>query len=77
VAPAEAGDRVESQLGERRLRLLTILPERGRVTNAEIRRLSGYSRTQVLKLMRSFRREGLVRVQGWGRGAHYVPADPE
>ena len=47
------------------------------MTNAEIRRLSGYSRTQVLKLMRSLRREGLVRVQGRGRGAHYVPADPE
>ena len=60
-----------------RLRLLTILPERGRITNAEIRRLSGYSRTQVLKLMRSLRREGLVRVQGRGRGAHYVSADPE
>ena len=60
-----------------RLRLLTILPERGRITNAEIRRMSGYSRTQVLKLMRSLRKEGLVRVRGRGRGAHYVPADPE
>ena len=60
-----------------RLRLLAILPERGRLTNAEIRRLSGYSRTQVLKLMRSLRQEGLVRVRGRGRGAHYVLADPE
>lgn len=57
-----------------RLRVLAILPERGRLTNAEIRRLSGYSRTQVLKLMRSLREEGLVRIRGRGRGAHYVAA---
>lgn len=57
-----------------KLRLLAILPERGRVTNAEIRRLSGYSRYQVLKLMRSLREEGLVEVRGRGRAAHYVPA---
>ena len=57
-----------------RLRLLAVLAERGRMTNAEIRRLSGYSRTQVLKLMRSLRRERLVEVRGRGRGAHYVPA---
>ncbi len=60
-----------------RLRVLAILPERGRLTNAEIRRLSGYSRTQVLKLMRSLREEGLVRVRGRGRGAHYVSAAQE
>ena len=60
-----------------RLRLLALLPERGRLTNAEIRRLSGYSRYQVLKLMRSLREEGLVEVRGRGRGAHYVPAQPE
>ena len=57
-----------------RLRLLALLPARGRMTNAEIRRLSGYSRSQVLKLMRSLRSEGLVEVRGRGRGAHYVPA---
>lgn len=57
-----------------RLRLLAVLAERGRMTNAEIRRLSGYSRTQVLKLMRSLRTERLVEVRGRGRGAHYVPA---
>lgn len=57
-----------------RLRVLAVLPQRGRLTNAEIRRLSGYSRSQVLKLMRSLRDEGLVEVRGRGRGAHYVPA---
>ena len=59
-----------------RMRLLAILPERGRLTNAEIRRMSGYSRSQVVRLMRSLREEGLVEVKGRGRGAHYVPASP-
>ena len=56
-----------------RLRLLAILSDRGRLTNAEIRRISGYTRTQVLRLMRMMRSEKLVRVRGRGRGAHYVP----
>lgn len=56
-----------------RLRLLAILSDRGRLTNAEIRRISGYTRTQVLRLMRAMRTERLVRVRGRGRGAHYVP----
>ena len=56
-----------------RLRLLRVLPERGRLSNAEIRRITGYSRTQVLRLMRSLRAEGLVGLRGRGRGAHYVP----
>ncbi|MDE2763919.1 MAG: hypothetical protein OXQ94_16935 [Gemmatimonadota bacterium] len=64
-----AGDNQDIWLDEEsvRLRLLTILPERGRLTNAEIRRLSGYSRTQVLRLMRSLRREG-GSLRGGGSG---------
>ncbi len=57
-----------------RLQLVALLAERGRLTNTEIRRLSGYSRSQVLKLMRSMRDDGLVEVRGRGRAAHYVPA---
>ena len=57
-----------------RLRLIALLSERDRLTNKEIRRISGYSRTQVLKLMRSMRDDGLVEVRGRGRAAHYVPA---
>ena len=56
-----------------RLRVLSLLSDRGQLTNAEVRRVSGYSRTQVLRLMRSLRNEGLVRVIGRGRAAHYVP----
>ena len=59
-----------------RLRLLALLSERGRLTNNEIRGISGYSRTRVLRLMRSLRDEGLVEVRGRGRGAHYVPGRP-
>ena len=57
-----------------RLRVIALLSERGRLTNAEIRRFSGYSRTQVLQLMRSMRDDGLVEVRARGRAAHYVPA---
>ena len=57
-----------------RLQLSALLSERGRLTNAEIRRISGYSRAQVVRLMRSLREEGLVEVRGRNRGAHYVPA---
>lgn len=77
VDSASAGKDVWLDEESVKLRLLAILPERGRLTNTEIRRLSGYSRYQVLKLMRSLRKEGLVRVRGRGRGAHYVPAEPQ
>ena len=57
-----------------RLRVLALISERGQITNAEVRRISGYTRTQVIRLMRSLRREGRVRVTGRGRAAHYVPS---
>ena len=56
-----------------RLRVLAILFERGRLTNTEIRRITGYTRTQVLRLMGALREEGHAEVRGRGRGAHYVP----
>ena len=59
-----------------RLRLIALLSERGRLTNNEIRSISGYSRARVLRLMRSLRDEGLVEVRGRGRGAHYVTGQP-
>ena len=59
-----------------RLRVLHVLSDRGRITNSEVRGISGYSRTQVLKLMRSLRSDGLIDVRGRGKGAHYVPIDP-
>lgn len=56
-----------------RLRIQAILSERGRLTNAEVRTLSGYSRIQALRLMRRLQAEELVSFVGLGRSAHYVP----
>ena len=74
--PGVADDEVWLDEESARLRVLEILPRRGRLSNAEIRRISGYSRKQVGKLMRSLRSEGLAELRGRGRGAHYVPASP-
>lgn len=56
-----------------RLRVQAVLGERGRLTNAEVRRISGYSRTESLRMMRSLAKAGLASLQGRGRGAYYAP----
>lgn len=55
-----------------RLRLLTVLRKRGRLTNSDVRRLGGLSRDEALRLVQRLRAEGLVTLVGRGRGAHYV-----
>lgn len=55
------------------LRVQAVLGERGRLTNADVRRLSGCSRMEVVRLMNVLREGGLVELAGRGRGAHYVP----
>jgi ATP-dependent DNA helicase RecG len=55
-----------------RLRVQAVLEERGRLTNAEVRRISGYSRTQAVRVMRDLVEQGLVTLVGRGRAAHYV-----
>ena len=69
-AAAPAGARRE----ERRL-ILEALREQGRLANADIRALTGLSRSQVLQVMGELRREGKAEVRGRRRGAHYVPVD--
>ena len=54
-----------------RLRIHAVLAVRGKLTNAEVRRISGYSRAQALRLMRSLQAEGIVEITGRGRAAHY------
>jgi ATP-dependent DNA helicase RecG len=54
-----------------RLSLEAILRERGRLTNAEIRRVSGLSRMEVIRLMKRLQADGAVELVGRGRGAHY------
>lgn len=56
-----------------RLRILTLLRERGRLTNSEIRRFSGFSRVQVYRLMKRLEENGEVRFAGRGRAAHILP----
>lgn len=60
-----------------RLRILALLKERGQLTNAEIRRFSGFNRNQVYRLIKSLEAEGKVRFVGKGRSAHIVPVGKE
>jgi ATP-dependent DNA helicase RecG len=56
-----------------KLRVQAVLAERGRLTNADVRRLSGYSRAATVRLMNVLRTEDLARLEGRGRGAAYTP----
>ena len=56
-----------------RLRIQTVLAERGRLTNTDIRRIAGYSRREVLSLVADLRKQGILELEGLGRGAHYRP----
>jgi hypothetical protein len=53
-------------------KIRAVLAEAGRLTNAEIRRLTGLSRTAAARMMGSLIREKKARLVGSGRGAHYV-----
>lgn len=55
-----------------RLKILELLKERGRLTNAEIRDFSGYTRQQVLALEKALEREGQIELHGHGRGAYII-----
>jgi ATP-dependent DNA helicase RecG len=57
-----------------RLRILELLKERDKLTNAEIRDFSGYSRQQVLAIEKALEREGLIELRGHGRGAYIALA---
>lgn len=58
-----------------RLRITSLLRERGRLTNAEIRRFSGFSRVQVYRITKRLATEGAVRFAGKGRGACILPGN--
>ncbi len=53
-----------------RLRIIALLKDRGSLTNAEIRRFSGFHRTQVYRLIKTLEAEGTIQLVGKGRGAH-------
>ena len=55
--------------------ILDTLSTQGRLTNRELRRLTGYSAVRVQRLMKTLRDEGLVELRGRARSSHYVRAD--
>ena len=44
-----------------------ILKERGKLSNTEVRRISGYNRIEVVRLMRKLLTDGRVKLVGRGR----------
>ena len=52
--------------------IVQAIRRRGSVTNAAVRAMTGYSRNETVRFMRAMRDEGLVEIEGRGRGAHYV-----
>jgi len=56
-----------------RLRVLALLHDKGRLTNAEVQRISGFNRVQVYKIFKELVKEGKARYAGKGRGSHIVP----
>lgn len=52
--------------------VLRLLANRGAVTNGDVRRLTGLSRRESLALLRNMTNEGLLRMAGYRRAAHYV-----
>ena len=72
-------DRVETpiidhDLGPELARKLVLqtISERGSITNAGVRAITGYERNETVVLLRSMREEGLIELRGSARGAHYV-----
>jgi DNA-binding IclR family transcriptional regulator len=72
--PIATDDDVRLDAEAVRLRVVAILEERGQLSNAEIRRISGFSRPEVVRLMRQLRAEGVAVLEGAGRAARYRPA---
>ncbi len=52
--------------------VLSVITDEGSITNTRIRDITGYSRSEVLRLTMEMRKEGLIEVRGSKRGAHYV-----
>ena len=71
-APDIESDRLWLDTEQMRRRVLNALEEHGRLSNAELRRITGYSRFRVHQLMAELRRGDRVELRGRGRAAHYV-----
>ncbi len=71
-APDIESDRLWLDTEQMRRRVLNALEEHERLTNADLRRITGYSRFRVHQLMAELRRGDRVELRGRGRAAHYV-----
>lgn len=71
-APDIESDRLWLDNEQMRRRVLDALAEHGALANADLRRITGYSRFRARQLMADLRRDGLVELRGRGRAAHYV-----
>ncbi|MBI4879349.1 MAG: putative DNA binding domain-containing protein [Planctomycetes bacterium] len=56
-----------------RLRVQSVLAERGSLSNADIRGMTGLARQAAVRLMNRLRDEDLARVAGRGRSARWLP----
>lgn len=56
-----------------KMRMLAVLRERGRLTNTEARRLTGFTRVQVYRLLKALESESEVQFMGRGRSAYVIP----
>lgn len=74
AADAEEGGPAPRAQQEATMRVLAALRERGRLANADIRELTGFSAVGARRLIKGLREQGLVELRGRGRGAHYLPA---
>ena len=73
LRPAEGNDDILLDDEAVRLRLQSVLLDRGRLTNTDVRRISGFSRLQAHRLMMSLRKEKVAVLVGKGRASHYAP----
>jgi ATP-dependent DNA helicase RecG len=77
---ADLADSVSDKLADMdrtRDRVLQALRDSRRLSNAEVRDITGYSRARARRLLIELCDAGLAEARGRGRGAHYVPADSE
>ena len=66
------GEMPSAAQADARAQLLDIVAERGMISNAELRSISGLSRDQVKRHMAELRAAKHVTIVGRGRAAHYV-----
>lgn len=74
-APDIESDRLWLDNEQMRRRVLDALAGHSALANADLRRITGYSRVRVHQLMAELRRDGLVELRGRGRAAHYRLSD--